>query len=724
MMVSSHSTDSHNVVKEVMIASESKKTILPIYLESADIPAKLKYQLTGIQHLEWFDGGNDEVFETLKDGLAKRGVTIDGKTPTAQALGQAPQKLTRQPHRPSGHTSQSTSPIKNIALAVLSIGCVLLLSIVFQNTDPIENTVPKKEPIYLPVSIPEGEKFYFDLSNQFQQSIAISPDGKWIAYSSGAKADGNHSLWLHSIKDDTKTKLATTQSMWGIYNPVFSPDSRWLAIFDEGKLKRYSTDSHEMNIVCDEAATFGAAWGNNDTIYFSPHEGSHLQAIKINSSDEVETIATIADQDYENEESVVHGYRRIEILPDEQGILFSNFLYSSTSNYGSIVHLDLKTKKRTPLIQNGFAPRYSKTGHIVYIRDNALKARKFDLSTLTAGQEEVTLVTGIRSNSYWGNAHYDISQDGTLVYIPGTNVAKGQFAWINHKGEMEKIDQYEPNQYSRFNLNSTGEKIVVPIAGERTDIYVLDTVRGSSTQLTTKGINWWPIWSPDDESIIFEKYSREGVRHRITQVNASGVGPERTLLESESPIGPDDWSSDGSKVAVVKWPKQVGYLDLTDEPVKFTALASSNDSSIYGVNFSPDGKWFSFSTSLLGGYNCYIAPFDKPNEARLISNVYQGLEPSWSPKGDKIYYWAPQGMYSVPLKFDENGGVEIGQAALMFNTPWIDNPGISYAVHPDGDKFLMVVHETEVVTDHFNIVLNFDALIEQKFAELKNNSQP
>ena len=102
MMVSSHSTDSHNVVKEVMIASESKKTILPIYLEPADIPAKLKYQLTGIQHLEWFDGGSDEVFETLKDGLAKRGVTVDGQVPDKQpkqALGQAPQKQTRRPPR-------------------------------------------------------------------------------------------------------------------------------------------------------------------------------------------------------------------------------------------------------------------------------------------------------------------------------------------------------------------------------------------------------------------------------------------------------------------------------------------------------------------------------------------------------------------------------------------------------------------------------------------------
>ena len=96
MMVSSHSTDSHNVVKEVMIASEGKKTILPIYLEPAEIPTKLKYQLTGIQHLEWFDGGNDEVFETLKDSLAKRGVTVDGKSSTTQVLSQVPKKTTHK----------------------------------------------------------------------------------------------------------------------------------------------------------------------------------------------------------------------------------------------------------------------------------------------------------------------------------------------------------------------------------------------------------------------------------------------------------------------------------------------------------------------------------------------------------------------------------------------------------------------------------------------------
>ena len=39
VMLSSHSTDSHNVIKEVMLASEQHKVILPVYLEPANFPA-------------------------------------------------------------------------------------------------------------------------------------------------------------------------------------------------------------------------------------------------------------------------------------------------------------------------------------------------------------------------------------------------------------------------------------------------------------------------------------------------------------------------------------------------------------------------------------------------------------------------------------------------------------------------------------------------------------
>ena len=84
VMLSQNSTDSHNVVKEVMLASEQKKALLPVYLEPADIPAKLQYQLAGIQHLELYGQDEGHVLEDLANGLAKRGISRDGEAAVPQ----------------------------------------------------------------------------------------------------------------------------------------------------------------------------------------------------------------------------------------------------------------------------------------------------------------------------------------------------------------------------------------------------------------------------------------------------------------------------------------------------------------------------------------------------------------------------------------------------------------------------------------------------------------
>ena len=41
VMLSGNSTDSHNVVKEAMLASEQKKALLPVYLESSGNPGQI-----------------------------------------------------------------------------------------------------------------------------------------------------------------------------------------------------------------------------------------------------------------------------------------------------------------------------------------------------------------------------------------------------------------------------------------------------------------------------------------------------------------------------------------------------------------------------------------------------------------------------------------------------------------------------------------------------------
>ena len=138
--------------------------------------------------------------------------------------------------------------------------------------------------------MPDGEKFYFDNSSQFQQSIAISPDGKWFAC--GPKP-GNHSLWLHSVKDRMRVHVES---------------SEWLHL-----------------VVFD----------------------FNSKPLKINSSSEPETIISIPELDELGDENNIEAFSRIDSLPDGKGILFSSYHAITKADNGSIIHLDLSTKKMT-----------------------------------------------------------------------------------------------------------------------------------------------------------------------------------------------------------------------------------------------------------------------------------------------------------------------------------------------------------------------------------------
>ncbi|MFP4496774.1 MAG: TIR domain-containing protein, partial [Vulcanimicrobiota bacterium] len=76
LMASRSSLSSHNVVKEVALASEAQKHILPIHLETVETPKTLRYQLAGIQHIEFFTGDEKENFRAILRSLARLGVTI------------------------------------------------------------------------------------------------------------------------------------------------------------------------------------------------------------------------------------------------------------------------------------------------------------------------------------------------------------------------------------------------------------------------------------------------------------------------------------------------------------------------------------------------------------------------------------------------------------------------------------------------------------------------
>ena len=131
LAISENSADSENVVKEVALASEGRKRILPVYLASAEIPESMAYQLAGIQRVEFFEGDEEAGQQSVIRALAKLGVMVNEEASSAAAG--APNRLTHG----SAHPSTSQAPKREgaawgkiavavVGVAVLAVGAFLL----------------------------------------------------------------------------------------------------------------------------------------------------------------------------------------------------------------------------------------------------------------------------------------------------------------------------------------------------------------------------------------------------------------------------------------------------------------------------------------------------------------------------------------------------------------------------------------------------------------------
>ena len=83
LAISKNSAGSENVVKEVALASEGRKRILPVYLEQADIPESMAYQLAGIQRVDFFEGQEELGKQSVIRALLKMGVNVSEEASSA-----------------------------------------------------------------------------------------------------------------------------------------------------------------------------------------------------------------------------------------------------------------------------------------------------------------------------------------------------------------------------------------------------------------------------------------------------------------------------------------------------------------------------------------------------------------------------------------------------------------------------------------------------------------
>ena len=124
LAISENSAGSENVVKEVALASEGRKRILPVYIEQAEIPESMAYQLAGIQRIEFFEGQEDAAQQAVIRALAKLGATVADDASAAAA--NTPGSASHGPSHPTGKTEAKSEAGVWLKVAAAVVGLAVL----------------------------------------------------------------------------------------------------------------------------------------------------------------------------------------------------------------------------------------------------------------------------------------------------------------------------------------------------------------------------------------------------------------------------------------------------------------------------------------------------------------------------------------------------------------------------------------------------------------------
>ena len=538
------------------------------------------------------------------------------------------------------------------------------------------------------------------------EALAISPDGQRIVFSAGV--DGRSQLWIRSLNAAAARPLAQTD---GATHPFWSPDSRSLGFFADGKLKRIDVDDGAVRTLADARVPEGGTWNQDGVILFSA--GLSDPILRINASGGAPIAATQLDQ------SSRQGHTRPRFLPDGHHFLFN--VRGPRRDERGIFSAVLDRPDTNRLLDADFiTPAYT-SGHLLFLRLGTLFAQPFDAASGALSGDRVTLAEGVTAFDAAAPAN---SAAGPIVYRSGrSGRAQRQLVWFDRSGkEISRLGDVYLANTGVPSMSPDGRQVAlsrVVEEGRNSDIWLLDTARGVSTRFTSSSsISNFPLWSPDGKRIVFQSGSK-GVLD-LYEKATSGTAPEELLLASPEYKVPSDWSVDGRFLLYRSQTEKMGFdiwaLPMDGDRKPFPVVRTQF--SERDGQFSPDGKWIAFQSDESGRDEIYVQPFPGPGRKVLIS-TNGGIQVRWRQDGRELFYIAADDqLMAVPIKVSsDRQSIEPGAPSALFPArvgriavgAVVDLPRQQYIVSSDGQRFLMNTLVNDTNTDPITVILNWDS---------------
>ena len=257
----------------------------------------------------------------------------------------------------------------------------------------------------------------------FGSRVAMSPDGRTLVYATDVA--GIPRLVARRLDQMDGVPIPGTE---GGSSPFFSPDGQWVGFFASGELRKVPLGGGAPMTLCDVPGALGASWGEDDVILIGQFATGLL---KVSANGGVPELATSLIID-EATSTSAFGHRQPEALPGGAAMLFTVYHEPMTSVEVAVLAADDGAPR---VLLDGADPRYSPTGHIVFVRGDALWAVAFDLERLELTGEPTPVVDDVLTVGGVGAMGFALSKGGSLAYIPVTAAPRQTLAWVDRSGQ-------------------------------------------------------------------------------------------------------------------------------------------------------------------------------------------------------------------------------------------------------------------------------------------------
>jgi Tol biopolymer transport system component/tRNA A-37 threonylcarbamoyl transferase component Bud32 len=511
-------------------------------------------------------------------------------------------------------------------------------------------------------------RFAFSLGNATSAdvAIAISPDGRQIIQQQMA-GSRNVGLAVRDLGLLEPRVLAVTG-----YRATVSPDGRWIAYSGNAEVWKVPVDG---GTPIELARCVDPVWEDMDTlICLAPNWGLG----RFPSSGGVVEQLTVPDT-----AAGEIGHWAPDPLPGGKAVLFTSY----RRPVSRIEAIDLTTGRRQVVVENAFFARYARSGHVLFVRDSALFAIRFDPATLRTEGSPVPVLDDVASRPSDARAGVAISENGTLAVLRQSEwQVDTRVVWVGRDGREAPAIQ-SPGAYSGPRLSPDGSRILLTVGRGRYNLWVYDLRRDLLTQLTrSPGTSFRGVWTPDGRQVVF---TNETPSYDVYRVPVDGSSGPVEVISNVRDKYPGSISPDGKSVVYEEsWAGNVRIRVASLDGSGPGRVVGDSTIQLYDPRYSPDGRWMAV-TGVMGTAevpHIYVLRSDGTGGALQVSAGEMGeSDPRWTRGGRELVFRRGSAVYAASI--DPATG-EVGRAQELFDGGYPS--GLGYDVTADGNRFLMV----------------------------------